>query len=150
MVVCWLPLIFIGPRVLKTVEGFQDLAYALLVTLAYALGVVVVVPLFVFTLGRWLDRRTAPRGLGRSVFTFAIYGFGFGIVFALLLGMGGVRPLGIATLMVVPLLSAILGRLFVELRGPAWYAVFWVVYVLAMFSALIVVAAVAVGLAAGH
>jgi len=150
MLVCWLPLIFIGPRVLRTVEGFQDLAYALLVTLAYALGVVVVVPLFVFTLGRWLDRRTSARGLGRSVFTFAIFGLGFGIVFALLLGMGGVKPLGIATLMLVPLLSAIVGRLFVELHGRAWYVVFWATYVLAMFSALIILAAVAVGFAAGH
>jgi len=138
MLLLWIPLPLLGPQTLKSTEGFQDLAFVILTVIAYAVGVLAVLPLFVFTLGRWLDRRTAPRGLGHSVFIFAIYGLGFGIALALLLGLGGVTPVGTAALMAVPLLSAVAGRLLVELDGRAWFYVFWVTFTLAMMAALAV------------
>jgi hypothetical protein len=142
MLVVWLPMPFIAPSFPRSNDGFQDLAALLLVIFAYAAGVVAVIPAFAFTLGRWLDRRTAPRGLGHSVLIFSLYGLGFGILLAMVLGVSGLNPVGILALVAAPLLTAVAGRLLIELKGRVWFFVLWGMFAIAITIALAMVMSV--------
>ncbi|MGC4174642.1 hypothetical protein [Demequina sp.] len=136
MLPIWIGLVFLSPSASRSNEGFEDLAFLLLMLITYCLGVLVVVPAFAFTIGRWSDRRTAPRGLRASLIPFGIYGFGFGLMLALLLGVSGLTPVGVLAVIVAPTLAAVLGRLLVELRGRLWNYVLWGTFGVAVAVAL--------------
>jgi hypothetical protein len=77
------------------------------------------------------------------VLTFGIYGLGFGIVVLLLAGVSGLTALGALVLLVAPALTAVAGRLLVELRGAVWNLIFWVSFALAIGAALAVMLSMA-------
>ena len=54
-------------------DNNSDLTWAALGTVFYIAGLVVVLPIFAFTLGRWLDRKTW-RDTRRAAVRFGIYG----------------------------------------------------------------------------
>jgi len=132
MLPIWFALPFLARQVLETSEGFQDLAFVILMFIAYCVGVLAVIPAFAFTIGRWLDRRSAPRGVRSSATTFGLYGFGFGIFLMLLLGFNGLTPMGIAVVVLAPTLTAVAGRLLLELRGLVWEIVLWAAFGIAV------------------
>ncbi len=128
--------------ILRDPEGFEDLAFVLLAVFAYGAALFVVIPAFAFTLGRWIDRRTTPRGLGRSLISFGLWGFGFGLVMVLLVGIAALTPVGIVVLLAAPTLAAVIGRVLVELRGRGWAITFWVTFTLAVLAAITLVGTV--------
>jgi len=136
MLPIWAGIPFLSTAVLRNPEGFQDLAFVLLAILTYCAGVFAVIPLFAFTVGRWLDRRSAEVGLWRSVATFGLYGAGFGLVLVLLLGFSALTPLGVLVLLLAPTLAAVVGRLLMELKGRAWYIIIWATFSLAVAMTL--------------
>lgn len=136
MLPIWVGVLALSSFSVRTNDAWQDLAFVVLVMITYVLGVLVVVPLFAFLIGRWLDRRTAPRGVRRSVTWFAIYGFGFAIVLVLLFGLSGLTWIGASTLLFAPTLAAAAGRLLVEVRGRVGSIVLWVTFALAIAVAL--------------
>lgn len=120
-------------------DGFQDLAFVLLSLLIYCAAVLVVIPGLAFTLGRWLDRRTAPRGLRRSAISFGLVGFGFGLVLVLLLGLGALTGLGALVVLLAPTVAAVAGRLIVELKGTSWLVIIWGAFALAVMAAIAII-----------
>ena len=136
MLLFWIPLPLLAESIPRDSEGFQDLAFVLLAILTYGVGVLVVIPLFAFTVGRWIDRRSAVGGLRRSVVTFGLYGLAFGLVLVLLLGFSALTPLGVLVLLLAPTLTALAGRVLMELKGRAWYIIIWATFALAVVMAL--------------
>lgn len=145
MLPVWVGVLFLAPSAVRTTEGLQDLAFVVITLLTYGFGVLVVVPAFVFTIGKWLDRRTAPRGLRRSLIVFGLYGLGFGIALTLALGPSALTGVGVAATLLAPALTAVAGRLLVELKGSAWFYVIWGAFGLSMFAALALLGALVLG-----
>jgi len=133
----WIGLLLLASSATTTSDGWDELGWVALVIITYAVAVAGVIPAYVFTVGRWLDRRTAPRGTTHSAFVFGLQGFGFGVLISVPLVVDeSVTMLGLAAFFLAPILVAAAGRLLVELRGPVWSAVFWATFVLAMVPAL--------------
>ena len=121
-------------------DDLDDIGWFIMSALAFVLGVLVIVPAFVFTVGRWLDRRTSQRGLGYSVATFALVGLAFGIIFGVVIGLEGhVTLIGIISLVAAPAIAAALGRLLCEVRGAIWSGLVWAVFIIALVPSVLVV-----------
>lgn len=136
MLPIWFGLPFLTGGASRADDGWYDLAFVLLMFMAYCVGVLGVIPIFAFTVGRWLDRRSAPRGVRSATLTFALYGFGFGLFLALLLGFSGLTLLGVAVVVLAPTVTAAAGRLLMELRGRVWGIVLWATFGIAIAAAL--------------
>jgi hypothetical protein len=136
MLPLWAPLPFLAEWASRSTDGFEDLAFVTLMLIAYVVAVLFLIPAFALTIGRWVDRRTAPLGLRRATVIFGIWGFGFGLALALVLGVSALTPLGIAVVLLVPALAAAGARLLLELRGLAWEIILWAMFALANAVAL--------------
>jgi len=148
LLVFWGPLPFMWRLILQGSDPFADLAFVLLAVMIYGAAIFLVIPLFAFTLGRRIDRRTSPLGLRRSVISFGLWGAGFGLI-VVLLGGFGLTPLGAALLFLSPTLAAVVGRLLVEVRGRGWAITWWVTFTLAVLVAVALVGTIVVAMANG-
>lgn len=135
----WVAAILLGKP--ASSDNNSDLTWAALGTVFYILGLVVVLPIFAFTLGRWLDRKTW-RDTRRAAVRFGIYGGGFGLLAILIYGIGGGPTLlGIVMWVAVPAVAAGAGRLLLDVRNKAWLAVSWVVFLVALLPVAYVIVA---------
>jgi len=141
MLPIWVCVPFLSDVLMRGGDGFQDLAFVILALLSYCAAVLVVIPAFTFSLGRWLDGRTARRGTRRAVIVFGIYGLGFGVLLTLLLGPAALTPLGAVVMFLAPTLTAVAGRLLAQLTGRAWFAILWGTFALAVGLALALIVA---------
>jgi len=140
MLPVWIGLASIATSVSSSGDDIDDFGWILMSVFVYGLSVIVVVPAFVFTVGRWLDRRTSQRGLGYSVATFAIVGMLFGVIIAVVIGTDGDASwLGIGALVAAPAIAAAGGRLLCELRGAVWSGVLWAVFIIAVVPSVLLV-----------
>ena len=140
MLPLWIGLASIAQLANPSGDDLDDIGWLILTALTYGLAVLLIVPAFAFTIGRWLDRHTAARGLGYAVTIFALVGLGFGIIVGAVIGADGdATAVGIGALVAAPAIAAAAGRLLCELRGPVWSAVVWVLFVIAVAPALLVV-----------
>jgi len=142
MLPLWMGLASLASRANPAGDTMDDLGWVFMSIVLYTAGVLVVVPAFAFTVGRWVDRRTATQGLGYAVAMFALCGLVFGIIVGtgILLG-GDANALGVAALVAAPAIAAAAGRLLCELRGAAWSAVLWVLFAIALVPILLALGA---------
>ena len=136
MLPIWGALPFLSDELMRGGDGFQDLAFVILMLLGYCAAVLVVIPAFTFSIGRWVDGRTARRGTRRAVIVFGIYGLGFGVLLTLLLGPAALTPMGVVAMLAAPTLTAIVARLLVQLTGRAWFIILWGTFALSTGLAL--------------
>ena len=133
MLPLWIGLASIAQVATVSGDGEDDIGWMAMTAFLFLLGVLLIVPAFAFTIGRWLDRRTAARGVGFAVAIFAACGLGFGIAVGAVIGAGGdATAVGIGALIAAPTIAAAAGRLLCELRGPVWSAVVWGLFVIAL------------------
>ena len=125
----WIGSLLLGPA--STDGDFTDLAWIAMGTFYYVVALVLVLPAFAFTLGRWIDKRTW-RSTRRAVLTFGYYGLAWGVVAIGLYGLGGNAGAGLLLWLLVPGIAAAGARLLLDVRSVAWTIISWVLYVLAM------------------
>ena len=139
MLIVWAGLASMAPLAHQG-DSSEDFGWMILTALLFIPGVLIVVPAFVFTLGRWVDRRTSERGLRFAVAIFALCGLVFGIAAgAMVAASGDVTALGVGALVAAPAISAAAGRLLCELRGAVWNGVVWTLFVIALLPILALV-----------
>ena len=131
----WAASLFVRPA--NRNGDWEDLAWVIAGMIFYVAAVLVVLPLFAFTLGRWIDKRTW-RSTRRAVLTFGYYGVAFGVAAVGLYGLGGNAGVGLVLWLLIPGVAAAGARLLLDVRSVGWTIVSWVLYVLAMTAVLAV------------
>ncbi len=88
----WVISLLLGPT--SKNGDWADLTWVAIGSIFYVVALVVVLPLFAFTLGRWIDKRTW-RSTRKAVLTFGYYGLAWGVVAVGIYGFGGNPSLGL-------------------------------------------------------
>ena len=132
----WIASLFLGPA--DTNGDWADLTWVAIGSVYYVVALVVVLPIFAFTLGRWIDKRTW-RSTRRAVLTFGYYGLAWGVVSIGIYGFGGNASFGLILWLVIPGVAAAVARLLLDVRSLGWTIVSWVLYVLAMLPVVWVI-----------
>jgi hypothetical protein len=131
----WILSLFLGPTADN--GDWADLTWVALGSIYYAVAIVLVLPVFAFTLGRWIDKRTW-RSTRKAVLTFGYYGLAWGVVAVGLYGFGGNASGGLLLWLLIPGVAAAVARLLLDVRSVSWTIISWVVYVFAMLPVLYV------------
>jgi hypothetical protein len=133
----WVGSLFLGPK--HVGDSWEDVTWVAIGAIFYAVAVVVVIPAFAFTLGRWIDKKTW-RSTRRAVTTFGYYGLAWGVVAVGVYGLGGATGFWLLLWLLIPAVAAAISRLLVDVRSVGWTIVSWTLYVLAVFAALYLIA----------
>lgn len=120
-------------------DTWESIVWIVVAVLGYVSATMLVIPVFAFTVGRWIDRRSAARSRNGAVLTFAAWGGGLGVLTALVIApAGGIAWLGFVAVALAPAIAAAVGRLLLEVRGAGWSVLIWTGYVGAIALALFV------------
>ena len=129
----WIVSLLLAPA--PTGDDFADWAWIAMGSFYYVVALVLVLPAFAFTLGRWIDKRTW-RSTRRAALTFGYYGLAWGVVAIGVYGLGGNAAVGLALWLLTPGIAAAGARLLLDVRSVAWTIISWVLYVLALLPVL--------------
>ena len=129
----WVASLFFGPT--ATNGDWADLTWVAIGTLFYVVALVIVLPAFAFTIGRWIDKRTW-RSTRKSALTFGYYGLAWGAVAVGIYGFGGNASFGLLLWVLIPGIAAAVARVLLDVRSIAWAVISWVLFVLALLPAL--------------
>lgn len=132
----WIGSLFFGPE--STGEGWADLTWVAIGTLYYVAALLVVLPAFAFTLGRWIDKRTW-RGTRRAALIYGYYGLGWGVVALGVYGLGGNPGVGVAMWLLIPAIAAAGARMLLNVHSKVWTVISWLLCVLAVVPAVLLV-----------
>lgn len=136
----WFAATFVAQFAVEEADGWEGLIWIVVAMLAYIVATMLVIPAFAFTVGRWIDRRTAARSRAGAVMSFAAWGAGLGLLSALVIApAGGIAWLGFVAVALAPAIAAAVGRLLVDARGAGWTVLIWTGYVAAIALALLIV-----------